>query len=163
MKINQLQVQRQIALFIALVVTLSLNGLNTAHAMIETYSFKTEQQEQDYKILIDELRCLVCQNQNLADSNAELAQDLRKQVHHMLVDKELNRHEIVDYMVDRYGDFVLYNPPVKSHTYLLWLGPLLFLLIGFWVAYRIIRESKPTGLKNATKSNSQTDSNNDNT
>ena len=119
-----------------------LSTVSSAHAAIETYQFETSQQEQDYKVLIDELRCLVCQNQNLADSNAELAQDLRKQVHTMLVDKQMGKEDVVDFMVERYGDFVLYNPPVKSHTYLLWLGPFLFLLIGFLVAYRIIKQSK---------------------
>ncbi len=112
-----------------------------AQASIESYPFETVQQEQDYKILIDELRCMVCQNQNLADSNAELAQDLRKQIHSMLVDKAYSKEQVIDYMVNRYGDFVLYKPPVKSHTYLLWAGPFLFLLIGFWVALRIIKQS----------------------
>lgn len=116
--------------------------LSTSHSSIETYPFDTVQQEQDYKVLINELRCLVCQNQNLADSNAELAQDLRKQVHTMLVEEKMQRDQVVEYMVERYGDFVLYNPPVKNYTYLLWTGPFLFLLIGLWFAYRIIAQSK---------------------
>ena len=98
---------------------------NMASASIETYPFDNAQQEQDYKVLINELRCLVCQNQNLADSNAELAQDLRKQIHTMLVEKNQSKEQVVDFMVNRYGDFVLYKPPVKSQTYLLWAGPFL--------------------------------------
>ena len=87
--------------------------MHSANASIETYPFETEQQEKDYNILIDELRCLVCQNQNLADSNAELAQDLRKQVHTMLITEQKDKDSVVQYMVERYGDFVLYKPPVK--------------------------------------------------
>jgi len=135
--------QLQNLLFSTLFV-LAFVQLNTAYASIETYPFESAEQEQDYKILIDELRCMVCQNQNLADSNAELAQDLRKQIHTMVVEKSLSRDEVVDYMVDRYGDFVLYKPPVKSHTYLLWAGPFLFLLLGFWMAYRTIKQSNTT-------------------
>jgi len=120
--------------------------MNTAKAAIENYSFDTPQQEQDYNILIYELRCLVCQNQNLADSNAELAQDLRKQVHKMIVEEKQDRDAIVEYMVNRYGDFVLYNPPVKNQTYLLWAGPFLFLLFGLWILLKIVKNAsnKPT-------------------
>ena len=113
----------------------------TAVASIETYPFETAQQEKDYNVLIDELRCLVCQNQNLADSNAELAQDLRKQVHTMLVTENKDKDSVVEYMVERYGDFVLYNPPVKSQTLLLWAGPFIFLLLGIGFLIRIVKQS----------------------
>lgn len=76
-----------------------------------------------------ELRCLVCQNQTIADSHAELAIDLKNQVRDM-VRQGQTQDEIVEYMVHRYGDFVLYRPPVKPTTYLLWVGPFLLLLIG---------------------------------
>ena len=115
--------------------------MHTANASIETYPFDTAQQEKDYNILIDELRCLVCQNQNLADSNAELAQDLRRQVHTMLVTEKKDKDSVVKFMVERYGDFVLYNPPVKSQTLLLWTGPFIFLLLGIGFLMRIIRQS----------------------
>ncbi|WP_228767004.1 MULTISPECIES: cytochrome c-type biogenesis protein [Thiomicrorhabdus] len=108
-------------------------------AAIEEHRFKTPQQERDYRQLIDELRCLVCQNQNLADSNAELAQDLRRQVYSMLVDQQADKQQVVDYMVQRYGDFVLYRPPLKTQTTLLWAGPFLFLAIGVWFLIRLIR------------------------
>jgi len=87
-------------------------------AKIETLKFANEQMEKDYKVLIHELRCLVCQNQNLADSNAELAQDLRRQVIELL-EQGSSRDEVVTYMVARYGDFVMYRPPLKTTTYLL--------------------------------------------
>ena len=79
-----------------------------------------------------ELRCLVCQNQTIADSSAGLAVDLKNQVREM-VKKGQSQEEIVDYMVKRYGDFVLYRPPVKATTVLLWAGPFLFLLIGLTI------------------------------
>lgn len=130
-------------LFVAFTLSMSSNSL----AAIETYSFNNAQQEQDYKILINELRCMVCQNQNLADSNAELAQDLRRQVHKLLVEDEFNRKQVVGYMVERYGDFVLYNPPIKNYTYLLWLGPFIFLIIGLWFAISIIRKANQDNQK----------------
>lgn len=114
----------------------------TLRAEIDIHTFKTPQQEQLYTQLINELRCLVCQNQNLADSNAALALDLRQKTYEM-VNGGASRDEIVDFMVSRYGEFVLYRPPVQQNTLLLWLGPGLFLLVGIGVAARIVlRNSK---------------------
>jgi len=98
-------------------------------AAVEYRNFSDPQQEQSYKTLIAEIRCLVCQNQTIADSNADLAKDLRRQVYEMLQEGK-SQVEIADFMTDRYGDFVLYNPPFKAKTGLLWLGPVVFLLIG---------------------------------
>ena len=108
----------------------------TLLARIETYPFATPEDEARYQVLTEELRCLVCQNQNLADSNAELAQDLRRQAYEM-VQAGNSSDEIVDYMVQRYGDFVLYRPPLRPATLLLWLGPFALLLfsIVFLLAY----------------------------
>jgi cytochrome c-type biogenesis protein CcmH len=90
-----------------------------------------------------ELRCLVCQNQTIADSNADLAQDLRRQVREMLR-KGDDDAKIIDYMTDRYGDFVLYRPPVKAATLLLWLGPALMLLLGFGALALVMRRRART-------------------
>jgi cytochrome c-type biogenesis protein CcmH len=90
--------------------------------------FDSEADRQRYDTLLEELRCLVCQNQSLSDSHADLAQDLRDQVYTMIISGKDNA-AIADFMVARYGDFVLYKPPVKSTTWFLWFGPLL-LLIG---------------------------------
>jgi cytochrome c-type biogenesis protein CcmH len=79
--------------------------------------------------LSEELRCLVCQNQTLADSSAPLAEDLRKEIREMAA-KGMSDQEIIDYLVARYGDFVRYRPPLKSSTALLWLGPFALLLVG---------------------------------
>lgn len=95
--------------------------------------------EKRLQALSEELRCLVCQNQTIADSNAELAQDLRREVRGMIKDGKSDK-EIVDFMVTRYGDFVLYRPPVKGITLLLWGGPLALLLIGLFALQRYLRQ-----------------------
>src|SRR5687767_726794 len=89
--------------------------------------------------LSNELRCLVCQNQTLADSNAPLAVDLRNTIREQLA-KGASEREVLDFMTARYGDFVLYRPPFKAATLLLWIGPFLFLLLGAFVFHRRIRK-----------------------
>ncbi|MBK8320121.1 MAG: cytochrome c-type biogenesis protein CcmH [Betaproteobacteria bacterium] len=89
--------------------------------------------------LSNELRCLVCQNQTIADSNAELAVDLRREIRGMIQAGKTNP-EIIDFMVVRYGDFVLYRPPVKGITLLLWGGPIALMLIGFFIMQRYLRQ-----------------------
>ncbi len=91
--------------------------------------------------LSEELRCLVCQNQTIADSNAPLAVDLRNQVREKLAAGQSER-EIIDYMVARYGDFVLYRPPVKNTTLFLWFGPPVLLLLGLWLFVRTVRRRR---------------------
>jgi len=98
--------------------------------------------EQRVMTLASELRCLVCQNQTIADSNAPLAEDLRNQVREKMR-QGASDSEIVDYMVARYGDFVLYRPPFKTTTLLLWFGPLLLLGAGFVVLLRRILRRRP--------------------
>jgi cytochrome c-type biogenesis protein CcmH len=90
--------------------------------VFEQRDFDNAEQLARYKTLIYELRCLVCQNQNLADSNAELASDLRREVHRMILEGKSNQ-DVVDFMVARYGDFVLYRPPLNAKTVLLWSAP----------------------------------------
>lgn len=85
-----------------------------------------------------ELRCLVCQNQTIADSHSGLATDLRQQVREML-QRGQSEQEIIDYMTARYGDFVLYRPPFKATTVLLWLGPLLLLIVGVLTLVQVLR------------------------
>ena len=107
----------------------------------EPLVFETPQQEERFNKLTMELRCTVCQNQALSDSDATLAHDLRRKVHEMLLMGKTN-DEIKQYMVDRYGDFVLYRPPVQQNTYLLWLGPLVLLLIGALILRSNIKKRK---------------------
>lgn len=100
-----------------------------------SYPFDSVKKETQFNHLLKDLRCLVCQNQDLADSNAELAKDLRDQVYQMVKEGKSDG-EISDYMTSRYGDFILFNPPVKLITLLLWFGPFLFLLLGFIIFWR---------------------------
>lgn len=94
--------------------------------------------EQRVQRLFEELRCLVCQNQTLADSSAPLAEDLRREVREMAA-RGMSDKAIIDFLVTRYGDFVLYRPPLKPSTALLWLGPLLLLLGGGVTVYVLLR------------------------
>ncbi len=101
--------------------------------------FSNPEQEQRYQELINELRCVVCQNQSVADSNAELAQDVRELVRNKINDGQ-NDQQINDFMVERYGEFVLYNPPFNHKTYLLWVGPLFLILIAIIALLYFIRK-----------------------
>ncbi len=117
--------------------------LAPAQAAIEAYEFDTPEMEADYNKLVDELRCLVCQNQNLSGSDADLAQDLRRETYEMLQQGKTPQ-QVVEFMVARYGDFVLYRPQFKSSTYLLWLGPFLLLVVVLVIVVRRLRAaSKP--------------------
>ncbi len=109
-----------------------LLALSASASTQEPLVFESPQQEARFEHLTRELRCLVCQNQNLADSDAELAHDLRQEVFELMQAGKSN-DEIKQYLVDRYGDFVLYQPPVQNNTYLLWLMPLLLLLGGAFI------------------------------
>ncbi len=110
----------------------------SALAAIEAYEFDSPEMEANFIKLTKELRCLVCQNQSLADSNAELAKDLRKQTYEMLTQGK-TPDQVVQYMVDRYGDFILYRPRLKTSTLLLWLGPFVLLLLVLGLVIRHMR------------------------
>ena len=101
--------------------------------------------EQRLIAIAEELRCLVCQNESLAGSRADLAQDLRREVR-TLIKAGKTDTEIKAFLVNRYGDFVLYDPPVKPTTWLLWFGPLILLIGAIWLLVRTIRQTQ----KNAT-------------
>lgn len=105
---------------------LALTAVLSAQS-VELRSFKSAEEEARFKALSEELRCLVCQNQSLADSDAELARDLRREVHEM-IDAGKSDEQILDFLVARYGDFVLYRPPLNASTLLLWIGPFVVLL-----------------------------------
>jgi cytochrome c-type biogenesis protein CcmH len=114
--------------------------LLACHAIAkEPLIFMNPEQEVRYNELTLELRCLVCQNQNLADSDAPLAQDLRKEIYDMMKAGQSNE-EIKTFLVDRYGDFVLYKPPLKGNTLALWLAPAVLLLGGGLVVVLTVRK-----------------------
>jgi cytochrome c-type biogenesis protein CcmH len=104
---------------------------------LEEFTFEDPAQGEAFRALIGELRCLVCQNESLAASQADLAQDLRKEVYRMFREGK-SRDQIVQFLVDRYGDFVLYDPPFKPSTYLLWLGPFVLVGIGAFLLVRTL-------------------------
>ncbi len=105
---------------------------------IDPLPFKDRAEEVRFQKLTKQLRCLVCQNQDLADSDADLAKDLRKQVFDMMQSGKSDA-EIKEYLVARYNDFVLYDPPLKPGTWLLWFAPFAFVLVGVFVVARILR------------------------
>jgi len=119
---------KQLTRLAILVATLLLCGALAAQTETPKV-FDSEEQEARFKDLTLELRCVVCQNQNLADSDAPLAQQLRGEIYDMLQDGKSNE-EITGFMVSRYGDFVLYKPPVQANTLVLWAFPIIMLLIG---------------------------------
>ncbi len=110
-----------------------------AQAADTPFQFDQPEQAARYQRLTEELRCLVCQNQNLADSHADLAQDLRNEVYRMITGGQTDR-QIVDFMVARYGEFVLYRPPVSPLTWLLWFGPFLLLAGAGGVWWAVARD-----------------------
>jgi cytochrome c-type biogenesis protein CcmH len=103
----------------------------------EAQPAENAQIEQRMKSLTEQLRCLVCQNETLADSRADLAEDLRREIRKEIKAGKSDQ-EIIAFLTQRYGDFILYNPPVKSTTYLLWFGPFVVLLAGIAVLYRYL-------------------------
>ncbi len=112
-----------------------------AGAAIDAYPFPNEELEARYNSLIDELRCPQCLNTNLAGSDAMIAQDLRREVHRLLLDGKSDQ-EILDFMHARYGDFILYEPRVNRATFLLWFGPLILLIVGAAIAIMIVRQRR---------------------
>lgn len=107
-------------------------------APMDQFEFDSSEQEEAFHRLSQELRCLVCQNQAIAESDAGLAKDLRTEIHKMLQEGKTEK-EITDFMVQRYGDFVLYDPPFKPATWLLWFGPVLVFMIAIYYVINFLR------------------------
>ncbi len=131
---------------LASILTLCLllgTGTTQAGVTLEAFKFDSKAEEQHFKDVIEELRCLVCQNQSLLDSDAELAHDLRAEVYNM-IQAGKSDEEIITFLVARYGDFVLYNPPLKPSTWLIWFGPFVLLLIAAFLLLRAVRRQKNT-------------------
>jgi cytochrome c-type biogenesis protein CcmH len=123
---------------------LTLACFGSAQASIDTYEFSTQAERDRYRTLVEELRCPKCQNQNIADSDAPIAMDMRDEIFKKLEEGESNE-QIVGFLVDRYGDFVRYKPPVNKSTLILWYGPAAFLVFGFvMVAIIVIRRRRST-------------------
>ena len=125
--------------WISLAVILLAMSIAAVQAQQEPLVFDNDEQEARFTQLTTELRCLVCQNQNLADSDAELAHDLREEIYEMMMAGQSNE-QIKTFLVDRYGDFVLYRPEIKSNTLALWLLPGVLLLIGAVTVFFTVRK-----------------------
>ena len=120
---------RALVLFAVVFLT---SAVAHAQSVFEPRGFSSPEHEERYRSLVDELRCLVCQNQNIAESNADLATDLRREVYRM-VEAGQTAGEVAAFMVARYGDFVLYRPPLKGGTLMLWAGPFVLAAFGLTV------------------------------
>ena len=106
-----------------------------ASGPVDIFEFSNPGQKVRYKSLIEEFRCPKCLNINIAGSDAPIAQDLRRTVHRLLVEEKMNDDEIRIFLRDRYGDFVLYDPPLNQKTWLIWVMPILFLLAGVFFIF----------------------------
>lgn len=128
---------------VTLLFALAMGGV--ANAAAPLYQFDTRAQAQRFDTLIWQFRCLVCQGESIAVSNADLAQDMRDQIHDMIMAGRSNQ-QIIDFMTDRYGAFILYEPPFAPRTYLLWIGPLLLLMLAgagmMYYAWGLARRDK---------------------
>ena len=123
-------------------MVLALSSLMTSPARAQiAQPLEDPSIEARMKNLTKQLRCLVCQNETLADSQAQLAEDLRREIREQIKAGKSDQ-EIVAYATQRYGDFILYNPPVKATTYLLWFGPFLLLVIGTVLLFRFVKQRR---------------------
>lgn len=124
------------------VAALMLLLCSGAQAAIEELEFQNPQQEERYQYLIDVMRCPMCLNANLSGSDAPIAADLRAEIHAQIMEGKSN-DEIIDFMKARYGDFIMYRPPLNKVTVLLWFGPAALLLLGLFVARRLLTQQTP--------------------
>jgi len=132
---------------------LLLGAASVGAYTLEEFTFDSPRQQEEFRELIGKLRCLVCQNESLAGSQAELAQDLRNEVYKMMRAGQ-SQDQILDFLIARYGDFVLYDPPLKPSTYLLWFGPFILIGIGAVFMVRALLRKKATpdqGLSDAER------------
>lgn len=125
----------------ALVLAALLSASTAGAYTLEEFTFDDPAKTAEFRTLTEKLRCLVCQNESLAASQADLAQDLRKEVYGMMRDGK-SQAEIIAFLVARYGDFVLYQPPVKPSTYVLWFGPFVLIGIGGLLLLRALKRKK---------------------
>lgn len=129
-------------LILAVIVFLGSQLLSSpAYSQVDTFEFDTIEQQKRFRTLSDELRCPMCQNASLSGSTGGVAEDLRREVHRMIMAGRSDA-EIMQFMYERYGDFILFRPRLTAGTVLLWFGPLLFLLIGGIVAFGIWRRAR---------------------
>lgn len=136
MHANQLQI-----MLCAISLLLATLVFTPVTAQVDTFEFDTPEQEQRFRRLSNELRCPMCQNTNLTGSSGGVAEDLRREIHRMIIN-DWSDEEIEQFMFERYGDFIFYRPRLRAETILLWFGPLIFLILGGIIAFRIFKQAK---------------------
>ena len=127
-------------LFLTLISVFLLITQSNLYAQVDTFEFDNDEQQGRFRQLSNELRCPMCQNTNLSGSTGGVAEDLRREIHRMILEG-MSNEEIEQFMFERYGDFIFYRPRLRAETILLWFGPLLFLIIGGFIAYGIFRRA----------------------
>lgn len=145
--------QRFMRFFIGTMLLGALSIASVNASPVDTFEFKDEATKLRFQVLSKELRCPKCQNQNLADSNSKIAVDLRKSLYNLL-QEGMSDQEVIDFMVYRYGDFVLYRPQLKTQTYILWFGPLIILL-GFIIGVVFVLRKRSKAKANELDLSSQ--------
>ena len=137
------ELNRKVFLTLISIVVLLCSLLlpNTTYSQVDTFEFDTEEQQNRFRTLSDELRCPMCQNSSLSGSTGGVAEDLRREVYRMIMEG-MSDSEIIQFMFERYGDFILFRPRLTAGTVFLWFGPLLFLFIGGLFAFGIWRRAR---------------------
>ena len=135
------------ALRLIFVLLLAIATAPGAIAQVDTFAFESPQQQQRFRKLSNEFRCPMCQNTNLTGSTGGVAEDLRREIHRMIIEG-LSDTEIEQFMFERYGDFIFYRPRLRAETILLWFGPLAFLFIGGFIALGISRRARKLSEEN---------------
>ena len=137
------ELNRKVFLTLISIVVLLCSLLlpNTTYSQVDTFEFDTEEQQDRFRTLSDELRCPMCQNSSLSGSTGGVAEDLRREVYRMIMEG-MSNSEINQFMFERYGDFILFRPRLTAGTVFLWFGPLLFLFIGGLFAFGIWRRAR---------------------
>ena len=126
---------------LAIVIFILPISIGRSLAQVDTFEFDNEVQQRRFRTLSDELRCPMCQNTNLSGSTGGVAEDLRREVHRMIMEGMSDR-EIEQFMFERYGDFIFYRPRLRAQTILLWFGPIIFLLVGGFIAWGVFRRAR---------------------
>ena len=127
-------------LILALMSVFLFSMQSYVSAQVDTFEFDNDEQQSRFRQLSDELRCPMCQNTNLSGSTGGVAEDLRREIHCMILEG-MSNEEIEQFMFERYGDFIFYRPRLRAETVFLWFGPLMFLIMGGLVAYGIFRRA----------------------
>ena len=123
-------------------------GAPQANAQVDVFQFDSEEQQQRFRSLSNEFRCPMCQYSNLTGSTGGVAEDLRREIHRMIMEG-MTDEEIEQFMFDRYGDFIFFRPRLRAETVFLWFGPLFFLSIGAFIGFGIWRRAKQVNAASA--------------